>query len=412
MPWAEQLDTGRWRGLYRNADGEKRTALGGPFSTKAEALRKAGAAEDKAKRINAVDSLAGKILWGEWFEEWMSAHHVSRNTERAYRTAADLHVGPYWGDKQIRTITLHRAKKWVKRLATEPTPELPGRRRNQFTGKPRGLHAIRGAVIMLNASLNAAVDAKLLDANPAEGLEWLDLPSPPERFLTLDEVQAIDHFMVSERDRLILWMACTTGMRPGEMGGLHVSRIDLDRQLITVQENWDQDDHVVEPIPKDKERRHVPLTEELARRLDAYLKTLPELDTCGLPHRRGKCPGGNLLLRGPQGAPYASSKWGTGPFARAKKLAGVKGRVRVYDLRHTAASWLVQNGTSLQVVAEILGHSSLEMTQRYAHLGERWHDEVRGVMSRQFGGAESGANRGAPVSQVSQTDTARLTSAG
>jgi len=258
MPWAEQLGTGRWRGVYRDADRQKQTAPGGPFNTKTEALRKAAVAEDKANRINAVGSQAGKIHWGDWFEEWMSAHHVSRNTERTYRRAADLHVGPYWGETPIRDITLHKAKKWIKRLSKEPTPHLPGRRENQWTGKPRGLHAIRGAVILLNASLNAAVAAKRLEANPAEGLEWLTLPNPPERFLTLEEVQAIDHFMTSDRDRLILWLSCTTGMRPGELGALHISRIDFDRQLITVQDNWDQDDKVIEPVPKDKERRHVP----------------------------------------------------------------------------------------------------------------------------------------------------------
>jgi len=228
MPWAEKLDTGRWRGLYRDGDQQKQTAPGGPFNTKAEALRKAAVAEDKAKRINAVGPKAGKIHWNDWFEEWMSAHHVSRNTERTYRRAAELHIGPYWGDTPIRNITLHKARQWVKRLSSEPTPQLPDRRPNQWTGKPRGLHAIRGAVILLNASLNAAVEAKRLEANPAEGLEWLALPDPPDRFLTLEEVQAIDHFMTTDRDRLILWLSCTTGMRPGELGALHVSRIDFE----------------------------------------------------------------------------------------------------------------------------------------------------------------------------------------
>lgn len=51
----------------------------------------------------------------------------------------------------------------------------------------------------------------------------------------------------------------------------------------------------------------------------------------------------------------------------ARKALGL-GRVRFNDLRHAAASWLLQSGASLMHVRDLLGHSDVRVTQRYAHL--------------------------------------------
>ena len=54
-------------------------------------------------------------------------------------------------------------------------------------------------------------------------------------------------------------------------------------------------------------------------------------------------------------------------FEAARDAAGLPG-VRFHDLRHTYASWLVQGGASMASVRDLLGHSSLAVTSRYAHL--------------------------------------------
>ena len=66
-------------------------------------------------------------------------------------------------------------------------------------------------------------------------------------------------------------------------------------------------------------------------------------------------------------------------FREARRKAGMP-LVRFHDLRHTYASWLIQSGASLTVVRDLLGHSSLAVTSRYAHLAhEHLRDAVDGM---------------------------------
>jgi site-specific recombinase XerD len=64
-------------------------------------------------------------------------------------------------------------------------------------------------------------------------------------------------------------------------------------------------------------------------------------------------------------------------FKKAVELAGIQD-VHIYDLRHTFASWLVSEGIELSKVRDLLGHGSITMTERYAHLApEHLYDAVR-----------------------------------
>lgn len=64
-------------------------------------------------------------------------------------------------------------------------------------------------------------------------------------------------------------------------------------------------------------------------------------------------------------------------WAKAREACGLQ-HVRWHDLRHTCASWLVQAGVPLHTVSEVLGHSSMAMTRRYAHLSpEHLSDAIK-----------------------------------
>lgn len=394
MPWVEQLPSGRYRGGYRDWKGD----LGyveGTFSTSAIALRKAGAAEEQQRLPGAKDPKAGRITYGTWFTQWIDSHQVETSTEREYRSNAKLHILPYWEDVNLDQIKLMTGKAWVKALQN---PEKLHKGLWQAKQAKRSPYTIRISVQVFAASLNAATppEDNILPVNPVKGLKWPDLPTGTERFLTPTEVEAITHFM-DPTNALIVWTAVSSGLRMGELAGLHTSRIDFERNGIHVIEQFDQKDNVIKPVPKDKEKRYIPLPADIAGQLRAHVATLKKTKDCGVPHLAGRCPGGSLVLRGPRGGVLKSDPFGRGPWRRALADAKIEGRVRMHDLRHTYASWLIQNGVTFAELARVMGHSSWEVSRRYAHLADAGYDSVRDAISVNLAagrGAESGAGAG------------------
>jgi integrase len=78
------------------------------------------------------------------------------------------------------------------------------------------------------------------------------------------------------------------------------------------------------------------------------------------------------------------------PWETALKNAGIED-FRFHDLRHSAASYLAMNGASLAEIAEVLGHKTLQMVRRYAHLSEAHTTNVVASMNEKIFGAENGS---------------------
>lgn len=165
---------------------------------------------------------------------------------------------------------------------------------------------------------------------------WVDHPAGkrvtllPERserhvYLTQEQVARLASCARSEAVRDAIWLAATTGLRRGEI-------------LALGREAW-RDGCLWLATSKSGRPRRVPVpaeTAEICERLPLALT--PD------------------SLRG--------------GFEAARASAGLDG-IRFHDLRHTYASWLIQGGADLLVVRTLLGHSTMQMTARYAHLEDR-----------------------------------------
>jgi integrase/recombinase XerD len=172
--------------------------------------------------------------------------------------------------------------------------------------------------------------------------------TPRTRFLTKAEYRLL--LAAADRHlRPIIEMAVATGLRSEELLTLKWSQVDLDRREVRLEET------------KSKRPRIVPLTD---RAVAIFVATRH------LGH-------GPFVFTNPAtGRPYRNLR---GSFHAACRRAGITD-FRFHDLRHTFASWAVQNGMDLYRLSRILGHSTLQMTTRYAHLAtDQLHEAVRSM---------------------------------
>lgn len=364
MPWAERIPgSPRWRGRYLDRAGRKRTAPGGPFTRKSDAVRAAGVAEDDAKRRpGQVDAKAGRESWGAWCDVWWPRRKVEPGTRARDQSRRDAHLEPRWGAVRLDTIGHADVQQWVDELAASGlSPSTVAR-----------------CYHLLSASMKAAVKAGRLAASPCTSVELPHTVPPDERYLTWAEVEAITHFL-DDRDALLVWLLVGTGLRWGEAVGAHRHRLDLAARRLDVHEVWDQKIREVKPYTKSRAKRSVPLPGWLVDRLGPHLAALPEVGSCGSPHRRASRCRSGLIIPGRDGKVLDYDSWRRTRWAPALARAGVA-HATIHDCRHSYASWMVQGGMTIEALSELLGHSSVIVTQRYAHFADTQWTKAREIL--------------------------------
>jgi integrase len=156
-------------------------------------------------------------------------------------------------------------------------------------------------------------------------------------------------------------MALNTGCRKQEILSLKWEQVDLKNNIILLEKT------------KNGKRRDVPINETVREVLTSQKKWLdvpivylnPETKKREVFTPRTRWPDvPNVFFNPNIGKPYGEVK---NSFASALKRAGILD-FTFHDLRHTFASHLVMNGVDITSIKELLGHSTLKMTLRYAHL--------------------------------------------
>lgn len=362
MAWAEQLKSGRYRGVYRDAMGKRRSV--GTFPHKAKAQRAASTAEDRARRSLWADPNAGKRTWGEWCDEWWPTRGVEPSTLSVDANRRKVHLAR-WEDAPIGSIRRHDVKEWAAQL------------RRRGVSPPTAQRAIH----LLSASLAAAVDAEVIEANPASRISLPPGGQVMERFLTPEEFGKILAEMPTRTDQLVAKLLAYTGLRWSEMAGLHWSRVDLERGVVWVVETLARDGRAIKAYPKGRDARDVPLPPWL---VDDLAAVKPAHGQCGLQHlnSRARCKS-RLVFTAQRGGPLQNNNWRNRVWDPTLALADV-GHARPHDLRHTYASWLLQAGVPLAEVGRLLGHKSPATTNKYAHLARRPDEQIMAALGAPF----------------------------
>jgi integrase len=193
--------------------------------------------------------------------------------------------------------------------------------------------------------------------NPLRG-RFLPEPEGRMRWLSFEEAERL---LSMARKSIqapylpdFLSLALNTGMRRGEMLGLDWGRVDLQRRVITLEAKH----------TKTGKRRSVPLNDTARAALINRAR-----------FRAEHCPDSPWVFCNRQGVRIANIR---GAFETARIAAGIED-FHIHDLRHTCAAWLVTAGVPLPEVRDLLGHASVTMTERYAHLSP---ENVRAAVER------------------------------
>ena len=249
-----------------------------------------------------------------------------KNLKRYFQGKNLQDIGP----EQVERFKAKRKTDTVERFkATVRTPLSPA--------------TINRELACLKTMFNKAVEWGKIEKNLIQAVKKFKENNPRERILTADEARRLIE-NASESIRPVLIVALNTGMRRNEILGLKWPNVDLVRNYIFIENS------------KSGLSRKVPMNSAVS---GAFL---------GLPHVSDFVffnPETKAAVKDIKTAFKAACR-------RAKKDPndendpGIVG-LRLHDLRHTAASKMIEAGVDLATVSKILGHASIQMTMRYAH---------------------------------------------
>lgn len=257
----------------------------------------------------------------------------------------------------VRTILFYFKGKTLQSIVPSDIEDYIAYRRKQVKNA-----TINRELACLKRMFNLAIkwgDARI---NPVKEVDMLEEPAGRSRYLTIEESQKLIECSNSFLKPIII-TALNTGMRLQEILKLTWDRVHFDNTI---------EPYIEIDQTKNNQKRFIPLNDDLAQIFESLRGNHPEYVFIGL---RGK--------------PLQSVKK---PFATALNKAGIT-NFKFHDLRHTFASHFVMCGGDLFTLKEILGHSSLKMVLRYAHLASAHKRKMLNNLNGKFSNVQNVATK-------------------
>lgn len=338
----------RYVGLYRDPTGKQRSA--GTYATERLAERASHRAESTVETGSWIRPSAGRITFRDYVENvWLPSRQVEVSTLAGYRSYLDKHFLPFFGERALAEILPSLVQDWV----------------TAATGSGLSPTSVRKYHVMLHSVFKRAVRDRIIMTNPCESIELPKVPPRKARILTPEEYDRLVA-EIPDRFRVLVMTDIETGLRWGELVALRPRHIDLLRRTISVEQTIVEvsrkhsptgERMIVKDYPKNNEFRSVRVSEALLRAIVARIERL------GLARD-------DLIFASTEaagGRPMSRNTFRTKVWLPALERSGIDFHVRVHDLRHAHASWLLAGGADLKTVMERMGHSQIMTTQKYLH---------------------------------------------
>jgi len=279
-----------------------------------------------------------KMLLNEFVSEFYLPYIMS--SKRSYQTDISIlnnHILPSIGSKELRSVSPYDVQKMVQDISSKGLANATCNR----------------ALIITRFMFNCVMKWQTipLSKNPCMHMKEKIENNKKERFLKPHEISNLKVELKKSKNKFlpyIIQLMILTGCRRGEALNAKVVHFDFGR--------WDW----VVPLPKGGKARHIPLSDVAIQTVKATIHYRSSLTD--------KLRSSEYLFPSPiTGDPFKQIHYSWDKARRAAHLSDV----RMHDLRHSFASALVNEGMTLYDVKQILGHTNIKTTERYAHLSNQ-----------------------------------------
>jgi integrase len=315
----------------------------------------------EAGKVSTVKTPTLSELMTRWFETVLS-REVARSTYDNYHTVVKYHVLPVLGRRKVTDITVADI--------------------DRLLALKLGAGLSASTVHRIRALISQCLD---------QGVRWGDVPTnvarlsrPPKmvrpegRTLTREQAQQLLETLKTHRHESLYLLMLSTGMRRGEALGLKWEDLNLESGIVRIKRNLKREGgRIVTADTKTlKSRRAVnvpaPVLEALQRN-----RNLQEVEKA---HLGGAWVDSGFIFTTSIGTPIDPRNLYR-EFSQICEKAGL-GHWHPHELRHSAASLMLASGVKLQVVSEVLGHSSIRMTADvYGHILDPDRQHAASAMS-------------------------------
>ncbi|GGT32490.1 tyrosine-type recombinase/integrase [Streptomyces purpureus] len=371
-----QRKDSRWEAAgYILAPGNTRKRIRVYGTTRKDALAKLTekiAASNLGLPVAAADITVSAYLM--YWLNGIAVHQVRENTHTRYAACVRLHLNPGLGTKKLARLTARDVRTFLDRLRVACQCCAQGRdtdRRScctigQCCNKRLSPLTVTYVHSVLKSALEHAVREDDLPRNVARNIKT---PAPrPRRFkpFTASEARQFLHAASGDRLHALYELALRTGLRKGELLGLHWEDLDLDSGTASIHRSLQRTPTGGLTILHTKTRaseRRIALPTECIN----SLKTHQELQQEEREAAGTGWTDTGLVFATPTGRPLDPTNL-TRRFRRLLHHAQLR-TIRFHDLRHSTATLLLEQGIDLVVIKELLGHAHIGVTAGvYAHV--------------------------------------------
>ena len=322
---------------FEDWNGERKKKMKRGFETKK-------AAQDWERQFLLQRAADTDMRFDKFVEQYIADRkdRLRENTWLTKEHIINTKILPYFKDRKLSEIQARDVIAWQNELMSAKDDK----------GKSYSSTYLKTVHNQLSAIFNHAVKYYNLRSNPAQTAGNMGSEKRQEMlFWTREEYAKFAAAMMDKpRSFYAFEVLYWCGVRMGELLALTPADFDFERKLLTINKSYQRikgQDVITTPKIK-KSNRTIKLPQFLCDEIQDYIKM-----------QYGIKPNDRLFT--------VTKSYLHHEMDRGAKAAGVK-RIRIHDLRHSHVSLLIEMGFSAVAIADRLGHESIEITYRYAHL--------------------------------------------